>query len=662
MSRKRGWRPLNLWRGTLVLGFAVLAAHDVAGLGGHAHDRLFDTWLYEGIELAAGIGCLWRGAVVQRERWAWVALGSALVLTTTGDILYDFAYGGSPPFPSAADAFYLAFYPVTYLGLVLLLRHRVSRFSASLWLDGVMAGAAAAAVGSSVILEVVVQSTHGRPLVVLTNIAYPLGDIVLLALVVFIFAVSSWRPGRTWSLIACALLLNALGDGIYLYQSAAGTYVEGTWLDTTWPASLILLAFAAWQAPARSRREVRLQQRALLGTPVVCGLFAVGVLVDASQQHVHPLAVAFAAATIALVLGRTALTFRENSQLLTHSQTESLTDALTGLGNRRKLLNDLVAHLDTATPDAPNLLVVFDLNGFKSYNDTFGHPAGDALLTRLGSKLAAAIAPDGTAYRMGGDEFCVIVPATETLLDQAARSLHDQGETFTISSAFGAVTLPQEASDPTAALHLADQRLYAHKDQLPSRRSGAHELLLRTLGEREPGLRVHVAGVATLAVAVGRRLGLDDARIDELKLAAELHDVGKLAIPDAVLQKPGPLDDDEWRMVRQHTLVGERILAGSPALTGVGLIVRSTHEHWDGTGYPDGLVGEAIPLAARVICACDAYSAITSDRPYGAARSAAEAMAELRRCAGSQFDPKVVDVLCALLEERVPDVASTARA
>src|SRR5581483_5770522 len=385
--------------------------------------------------------------------------------------------------------------------------------------------------------------------------------------------------------------------------------------------------------------------------PVACGLIAVGVFVDASLQHVHPIAVALAATTIVLVLGRTALTFRENTRLLTRSREESLTDALTGLGNRRKLLADLVAHLDSASHDTPHLLVVFDLNGFKSYNDTFGHPAGDALLARLGTKLAAAVAPDGFAYRMGGDEFCVLVRSSETLLDQAARALHEQGETFTISSAFGAVTLPDEASDPTAALNLADQRLYSHKDQLPSRRGGAHELLLRTLGEREPGLRMHLASVATLAVALGRRLGIDDVHIEELQLAAELHDVGKLAIPDAVLQKPGPLDPDEWRMVQQHTLVGERILAGSPALTCVGLIVRSTHEHWDGSGYPDKLAGEAIPLAARVIGVSDAYSAITSDRPYGAARSPAEAVVELRRCAGTQFDPHVVDVLCALLAE-----------
>ena len=139
--------------------------------------------------------------------------------------------------------------------------------------------------------------------------------------------------------------------------------------------------------------------------------------------------------------------------------------------------------------------------------------------------------------------------------------------------------------------------------------------------------------------------------LEELRLAAELHDIGKLAVPDVVLQKPGPLDPTEWGFIHSHTLIGQRILSAASALRPVGAIVRSTHENWDGTGYPDGLTGESIPLAARIIAVCDAYSAITSDRPHRAARTPAEAVAELRRCAGRQFDAQVVDVLCAALAD-----------
>jgi diguanylate cyclase (GGDEF)-like protein len=640
---------LRAWQAALLLGVALLVAHDVAGLDWRGHSALFDRWLYDGVELLAGIGCLARGVLYKAERGASFAFGLALVSTTIGDVLYDFAYGGNPPYPSAADAFYLLFYAGCYVGLGLLLRSRISRFSASLWLDGLMAGLTAAAIGSAVLLPVVIASTNGRSLVVMTNLAYPLGDILLLGMLVFVFAVNGWRLGRAWTLMGAALLLNAIGDAIYLYQTAVGTYVEGTWLDVVWPTSLVLIALSVWQTPTRRRQGASLEQRSLLGTPIACGVVSLGVLVAAAFRDVHPLAVVFAASTVMLVLGRTALTFRENVALLRHSRDESLTDQLTGLGNRRRLLADLGTFLADDAPDEPRLLVIFDLNGFKDYNDSFGHPAGDALLARLAGKLADAVAPAGSAYRMGGDEFCVLLPPSETLLHRAALALQEEGESFSVSSAFGAVTIPEEAADASTALSIADERLYAHKEQQPTRRGTAHELLLRTLDERDAGLRKHVAGVASLAVAVGQRLGLPGSELDELRLAAELHDVGKLAIPDAVLQKPEPLDDEEWEFIRRHTLIGQRILAGSASLKGVGRIVRSTHENWDGSGYPDGLAGTEIPLAARIITACDAYSVMTSERPYRAARTPQQAAAELLRCSGSQFEPRIVDALLAVV-------------
>ena len=138
--------------------------------------------------------------------------------------------------------------------------------------------------------------------------------------------------------------------------------------------------------------------------------------------------------------------------------------------------------------------------------------------------------------------------------------------------------------------------------------------------------------------------------LDELARASELHDIGKVAIPDAILNKPGPLTEDEWAFMRRHTLIGERILSAAPALRPVASIVRSSHERWDGSGYPDGLAGKETPLGARIIAVCDAYHAMVSERPYRPAMSAGEALAEIRRCSGSQFDPRVVDVLAEALE------------
>jgi two-component system, cell cycle response regulator len=475
--------------------------------------------------------------------------------------------------------------------------------------------------------------------------------VLLLALLVFVFSVTRWRPGRAWALIAAGLLLNTVGDGLFLYGTAVGSYAEGTYIDLAWPVSLVLVALAAWQRPGRAPR-VELHDRAMLGTPIVCGLVATGVLIAAAIWPVHAIALVLASATIVLVLARTALTFRENAHLLEASRLEALTDSLTGLANRRKLLLDLEAEIERACQGEPRTLALFDLNGFKTYNDTFGHPAGDALLSRLAAKLGAAVAPDGGAYRMGGDEFCVLLHAADADLHGVAEALCERGEGFTVTCAFGAAVIPDDATTVSTALSVADERLYAHKELLAElRRGAAHEPLLRTLAEREPDLRAHVADVSSLAVRVGQRLGLAYEELEELRLAAELHDVGKLAIPDVVLQKAGALDPTEWGFIHSHTLIGERILSTAPALRPVGAIVRSTHENWDGTGYPDGLAGEAIPLAARIIAACDAYSAITSDRPYRAARMPEDAVAELRRCAGGQFDGHVVELLCAVLAD-----------
>jgi diguanylate cyclase (GGDEF)-like protein len=640
------------WRAVLVTGLALLAAHYGSGFGGPGLDYLFNRWIYDAVEILAGAGCLVRAATVRAERWAWLWISFALFATTGGDILYDNVYNGNPPFPSFADAAYLAFYPGCYLGIGLLLRNRVSRFSATMWLDGVMAASAAAAVAAAALVQVVVDGTKGSSAVVLTNLAYPIGDVLLLALVFFVFAVTRWMPGRAWSLLAAGLLVVSVGDGIFLFQSVTNTYAEGTLLDVSWPMALVLLAFAAWHAPGRVRTRA-LEERPLFGTPVVCGLVAVAVFVAGAAGAVHPFAVAFAAITVVLILARSALTLRENAALLERRGTEALTDALTGLRNRRALLGDLDDALEQARDGGePRMLAIFDLNGFKQYNDTFGHPAGDALLARLAEKLAAAVAPAGGAYRMGGDEFCVLMPASDPLLQRAAGALAETGESFAVTAAYGAVTIPQEASSSSDALGVADGRLYRRKGQIIARRSAAHEPLLRTLAEREPGLRAHVADVSTLVLAIGRELGLEGLDLEELRLAAELHDVGKLAIPDAVLQKPGALDDAEWEFIRKHTLIGQRILAGAPALAAVGTIVRSTHERWDGRGYPDGLAGEAIPLAARIVAVCDAYSAITSDRPYRAACAEKQAVAELRRCAGAQFDPRLVEILCGVLKQR----------
>jgi diguanylate cyclase (GGDEF)-like protein len=322
-----------------------------------------------------------------------------------------------------------------------------------------------------------------------------------------------------------------------------------------------------------------------------------------------------------------------------------LTDSLTGIGNRRALMAELERILARGVPGA---LAIFDLNGFKGYNDRFGHPAGDSLLVRLTGALRDAMAPGECAYRLGGDEFCVLaetasgdVPAA---VERWTGCLSEHGDGFAISATSGTTLLPVEAADPSAALRLCDRRMYAVKHgRRVSAAVESRDVLLAALAARHTQLGAHAAGVASISRRVGLELGLSVSEIQELGYAAELHDIGKVAIPGSILDKPGPLDEAEWEFIRGHTVIGERILAAAPSLVGVARIVRATHERLDGGGYPDGIAGGHIPLPARIISVCDAYDAMTSPRPYRRVLDHEEALAELRSCAGSHFDPAVVD-------------------
>ncbi|HKQ00521.1 MAG TPA: diguanylate cyclase, partial [Actinomycetes bacterium] len=386
----------------------------------------------------------------------------------------------------------------------------------------------------------------------------------------------------------------------------------------------------------------------------------VGPLYGVSAWSIALVAVALALLVFA------AISFLAQHRLLVAT---SMTDALTGIPNRRQLKLDLDQGLKDASPAEPLLLMLFDLNGFKAYNDTFGHPAGDALLIRLATALDTAMTGlGGSAYRLGGDEFCVLasVPDGQTgaVAAAASQALTEHGGGFHITASYGAILLPDESRDVTEAMQLVDQRMYAQKTsgrRSPDRQS--RDVLLRALQERNPDLAQRHASVARLAGAIGERMDLPAEERAQLRQAAELHDVGKLAIPEEVLNKPGPLEPAEWAFVRRHSLIGERIIGAAPALAGAAKLVRSTHERLDGSGYPDGLAGDQIPLGARIIAVSDAFTAMTSPRPHAAQFAIPEAIAELRRCAGTQFDPTVVDACSELVVEMVwPTEPSTATA
>jgi diguanylate cyclase (GGDEF)-like protein len=342
---------------------------------------------------------------------------------------------------------------------------------------------------------------------------------------------------------------------------------------------------------------------------------------------------------------------REKESLLGESQFEARTDSLTGLGNRRALASDLAQAIIEPIGPHELLLAMFDLDGFKQYNDSFGHAAGDALLQRLGGSLAVAVDSLGSAYRLGGDEFCLLArcshDAAEGLIAAASDALQDGGEGWHVGCSHGAVWVPSEATSESQALILADERMYGNKTTRSSASRQVTDALLQVITEQNAFLDEHVERVAELAGAVAEALGQSDHEVWRVRLAARLHDVGKTAIPAGILAKPGPLDEGEWEFMHRHPLIGERIVLAAPALAGTAPLIRSSHERVDGRGYPDGLVGDDIPLGARIIAVCDAFDAMTSERPYRAPMEVGAALEELRQHVNTQFDGTVVDAFCS---------------
>jgi two-component system cell cycle response regulator len=651
--------PANLFLAFLLGGLGVLVLHMTVQFGGHTTDGLIDDGVYDLLMFGSAFAVIARAIAVKQQRAAWLAMGAGLLCWSLGELyfaLFVESSGAASSSVSPADGFYLAMYPCLYVAIMLLLKAHMRDRRLSLWLDGLIAGLAAATLAAAVVLPPIVDQAHGDVASVAVALAYPIGDLLLLIFTIGALGITGWRPGRVWLLIAASMLLSGVADSTYLYQAATHTYQPDSWVEALWPAAAILLAIAAWTPWPRPTRR-RVEDWRLVSVPAVSLLTALGVFIYGNLHHQLTLgALILATATVLVVSARLMFTVRENLTMLVGSRLQALTDPLTGLGNRRQLMEDLELACRMGSASEPWQLVIYDLNGFKHYNDTYGHPAGDALLARLSAKLSANVAAYGTAYRMGGDEFCVLIRAAtgdNSLVNSSVAALSERGPGFSIGAAHGEVSIPAEGSDSAAVLQLADQRLYARKDQ--TREGSAalqlRDVLLQAFHERYPDLQEHQRGVGALVLAVGRQLGLEGEELDVLARAAELHDVGKIAIPDAILSKPGPLDEVEWQFMHRHTILGERILMAASALRPVARLVRSSHERFDGGGYPDGLKGEEIPLGARIIFVCDAYDAMTSNRAYSRAIAPAQALLELEACAGTQFDAKVVEAFIVTLAE-----------
>ena len=364
----------------------------------------------------------------------------------------------------------------------------------------------------------------------------------------------------------------------------------------------------------------------------------------------------------------------------TRLQALTTTDPLTDLPNHRALIAVVDQEIERAVRyRRPCAVLLFDIDHFKAINDGRGHAAGDAALREFAMAAKAALRGVDTLGRWGGEEFLAILPETDleaalvaaerVRAAVAAHAFSPNGARLTCS--IGAAACPQAAEERDGLIEAAAHAMYAAKrlgrnqvraaadpavavlaaesEKGESREDaalvGAVEALAALVEARDQYTGAHMQAVSILALRLALALGLDASDARMIGLAGQLHDVGKIAVPEAILRKPGRLAAEEWALVRRHPVVGADVVGRVPALRVLAPVIRAHHERWDGRGYPDNLAGESIPLGARIVAAADAYGAMTTQRPYKDARSPDDALAEMNRCAGTQFDPAVVAAL-----------------
>ena len=433
---------------------------------------LLDGWLANAVLVGAAVLCLLRALLVRTERVAWLSMGVGLAAWDAGNIYWWVVIRNleEAPYPSLADAGWLTFYPFAYVTVVLLVRRAVERFQASMWFDGLIGGLGAGALSASLFLESILAGASGSTAAVATNLAYPVGDLLLLVLTIGVFAVLGWRPGRAWWVLAAGFVTFAIGDTAYLFQIASGTYTVGTLLDAVWPVAAVLLALAAWQRP-QERREARLEGWPVLVLPALFAVVCLAVLYRATMVDTAPLATALALMAVVAALTRTGLTFREVNALA-ESRLQARTDELTGLPNRRTVYEALTdVDLSLASGGTVAVLLI-DLDRFKEINDSLGHAAGDALLRQIGPRLAGELRSGDLLARLGGDEFVVISEGVDvggaTDLANRLRAQLQQPFDFgtmslTVDASIGIALGPDDATAGEELLQMADLAMYSAK-------------------------------------------------------------------------------------------------------------------------------------------------------------------------------------------------------
>ena len=527
LTTERGRVPSSgVFVALTVLGVALFATGVGPRPAGARWDVFYDVVLYNSAYLPAAV-VAWTASVrVRTERLAWRSLGVALVLYAVANVLRTLAAGtgGNGPYPPAIDLLALASYLLLYVAMVGLIRARVPRFHPSMWLDGVVGALGATSLGVAFLIGPYLHPTAGRPAVALINLAMPVMDVLLLALLVAVGAILGLRMDRSLLRVIVALLLVLAGDVVLFARMVEGTYVDGGPTELLWLVGICCAAFAAHGAaprPVETAERSRVGLR-LLALPLICNLASLFVLAAGWGDALPSAAAWLAIGCVVAAIARTAVTFREVRSFHEVKQ-QARTDELTGLANRRALLEAAEQVLTTASARRPAALLLLDLDGFKEVNDSLGHTAGDHLLRQIGPRLQPALRPGEVLARLGGDEFAVLLP--EASLDEAqerAERLRKlvlqpfavEDIRLHVGVSIGVATAPVPAATVQEMLRCADVAMYAAK----SAREGVHVYVpdphggtgdrLRTMEELRIGLETD-----QLVVHLQPQIALTDERV-----------------------------------------------------------------------------------------------------------------------------------------------------
>jgi diguanylate cyclase len=465
----RGVRILQVVTGGLTLLYLASTILRSSGTS----STFFDVWVanlgYAGCTLL----CAWRAIARRPGRWGWGSLAVGLLLFTAGSVLWTswVQYFNPLPYPSISDFCFLAFFFMAFLGIGLLVRETVPKTARTIWVDGLIAALGVAALEAWLVIGPISSLNKGDFGTVATNIAYPIGDLVLVTMVVAVFAVRGWRPGRLWWILGAGLVVFAAADSVYVLRVTSHTYVTGTPLDSMWLIGAFLMVVAAWQGMGHELKNTPLIQAPNI-VPALFLLSSLGIVVYATARPVLPLGVVLATATLVIAIARSAYAFRQ-LRALADSKREARTDELTGLPNRRLFFERLAACFEPSPTPRRLAVLMIDLDRFKEINDSLGHHVGDDVLRELGPRLIAAAGSTGTVARLGGDEFGLVLsplvdPTAATQMAERVREalrkpFELEGMSLRVDASIGIALAPDHATTPEGVLQRADVAMFAAK-------------------------------------------------------------------------------------------------------------------------------------------------------------------------------------------------------